>query len=661
MNWKFIFTSLLLLTFFSGIAQEDINLIARDLLFHDKEIGKIEVSKDGKHIFYQKPSVSDKLFYRTTKSPVHEKEVKFSGNIQSWESTFNGNLITVIAEDTIGKVLYTSMRTQQPKDLTPFPFNSIKLEHQSAKFLNKIAINVDAKDPAKNGYYLLDFKDGRTKKLGRFDQYRQVWFDDMFLAVAAMKSNDLGGNTIYRKSEGQWYEAIAYPWDVGMFLGGLQKVISVSHDGKTIYATDNLEKDKNTLVAIDSKTGEKTELAKDEQADILPFAATVNPQNGQVAAAIALFADANRHIVDESYQADFDFLNKEMDNTVSYVNSSADGSLWLVRKLVGGPNYYYLYNREQKELTELFNDYSHVKNYELATRKAWTVKTRDGLDLPVHVYLPAGLDHDNNGVPTVPLPTVIYVHGGPWAGIVQWNQWYHTRNFQLLANRGYAVINMEFRGSSGMGKMVTDAGDLQWGEGMHNDIVDVANWALENSIAYKGKLGIWGWSYGGYATNYAMGKAPDLFKCGISMYGIADLYKFCKLEFANNPLWKNRVGDYQTEQGKTLLQSYSPTTYIENIKNPLLLTTGSLDQRVPKEHVDDFASKLSEAGKEVIYFYYPEEGHDYVAPESWISFWAIAEQFLQDNLGGRAQPREDDIEQGNFKVMFGEEYISKIE
>lgn len=661
MNWKSIFTSLLLFAFFAGIAQEDINLISRNLLFHEKEIGKIGLSKDGKYIFYQKTGTSDKLYYRTTKSPIHEKELSYSGTLKSWETTFNGNLITVIGTDSSDQVMFTSMRTRQHKNITPFPVNSIRFESQSKKFLNKIAVNIKAKEEAKSGYYLLDFKDGRTKKIGRFPEYRQVWFDDMFLAVAAMKPNDLGGNSIYRKSGGQWFEVFEYPWDTGMFLGGLQKVIAVSHDGKTIYATDNWQKDKNALVAIDTETGDVTELATDHQADIIPFAATVDPQTGKVTAAIALFADAKRHVVDASFQADFDFLNQELDNSVSYINSSVEGKFWLVRKLTGGPNYYYLYNREEKQLIDLFNDYSYVKNYELASRKAWTVKTRDDMELPVHVYLPAGLDHDNNGVPTVPLPTIIYVHGGPWAGVVQWNQWYHTRNFQLLANRGYAVINMEFRGSSGMGKAMTDAGDLQWGEGMHHDIVDVANWAVENSIAYKGKLGIWGWSYGGYATNYALGKSPDLFSCGISMYGIADLYEFCKLDFANNALWKNRVGDYETEEGKALLQNYSATTHIENIKSPILLTTGSLDKRVPEAHVSDFANKLSDAGKEVIYFYYPEEGHDYEAPESWISFWAIAEQFLQDNLGGRAEPRNDDIEKGNLKIVHGEEYIKGIE
>ncbi|RMG83245.1 MAG: S9 family peptidase [Bacteroidetes bacterium] len=660
MKWRFLCILCGLLVFGAMHAQEEMNLIPRAELFKEKTIKDVRISKDGAYIFYQKPGADGLIYYLHADKPTYERELVYDGFVQSWATTHDGGIVAVVREDTLQRVFYTSMRTRKHEDITPFPFKSLEIVAQSAKFPNKVAVRLEAKENPKTGYYLLDLASGRTKRLGRYDDFDKIWFNDMFMAKAAVASNDLGGKTIYRNADGQWFEVFEYPFDPGMFLGGLQNVISVSNDGKTIYATDNWEKDKTSLVAIDVATGEVTEVVADEKADILPFAATIDVTTGEPAAVVALWGDTRRHVINPDFKSDFDFLDKELDGNTGYVNMSADGNLWIVRKLDGGPIHYYLYDRKAKKLTELFNDFPYLDHYELAKRTTFTVKTRDGMELPVQVYLPPGLDYDGNGIPSIPLPTVIYVHGGPWVGVVQWNQWFHTRNFQLLANRGYAVINMEFRGSTGMGKAMTDAGDLQWGENMHHDILDVANWAVQNSIAYKGRIGLWGWSYGGYATNYALGKSPDAFKCGISMYGPADLYKFSTIDFTNTNIWRQRVGDPNTEDGKALLQKFSATNYVEAIQSPLLLTTGSKDERVPQSQIDEFAKALNDAGKEVVYFYYPEEGHDYRAPESWISFWAIAEQFLEKHLGGRSEPRGEDVEKGNFKVIYGADFISNL-
>jgi dipeptidyl aminopeptidase/acylaminoacyl peptidase len=478
--------------------------------------------------------------------------------------------------------------------------------------------------------------------------------------VAAMKPNDQGGNTILRRHDGEWIEVFKYPSAPDMFIGGLTKIISASLDGKTIYATDYTNKDKTTLVSIDVKTGQVTEMVSDPDADILPFGATVN-LDGKPTSVVALWGDSKRHFLEPAVEKDFSFLNNELKTNIGFAGASQNDSTWLVRTLDGGPQTYYLYNRSGRKLAKLFNDYPYLDGYDLATRKAYTVTTRDGIRLPVHVYVPPGMSKVD-GSPKTPLPTIIYVHGGPWAGVTHWNSWFHNRNFQLLANRGYVVINMEFRGTTGLGKKVTEAGNLQWGEAMHYDIVDVASWAIKAGIANRNKVGIWGWSYGGYAANYALGAAPDLFSCGISMYGISDLYRFCQLPFADNDTWRTRVGDFNMAEGAALLRQHSPTNYLKNIKSPILLTTGSLDDRIPQDtQVDSFAKALDEAGKEVIYFFYPKEGHDFEQPESWISFWAVAEYFLHQNLGGRKEARKEDIENGNLEIMFGADYIEEID
>ena len=568
-------------------------------------------------------------------------------------------LVVVVRQDTNQYIGFTSTQAASVRKLDVFPFRQVQLLNISARFPNKIVVNLEARNPEQSGIYILDLLSSNLKRIGQMEDFGELFFDENFTIIAGWRPNELGGNSLLRRVEGEWVHIFRHDFEPDMFLGGLSRIISITSDGKTIFATDYTEKDKTSLVSIETATGKVTELASDSDADILPWGASFDPK-GKPTSVVALWGDTKRHVVDPAVQKDFDFLNKELGGNVAFAGSSADGKIWLVRKFDGAPTSYYFYERESQKLSFLFTDHSYLEGYDLPTRKAFTVTTRDSLRLPVHVYLPFGMARSDGSAKT-PLPTIIYIHGGPWAGVTHWNNWLHTRNFQLLANRGYAVINMEFRGTTGLGKKLTAAGDQQWGAAMHNDIVDVTNWAIKQGIANRKRIGIWGWSYGGYAANYALAASPDIFACGISMYGLSDLEAFCKIPFASNDHWQNRVGNVNTSEGAELLKKHSPLTYVEQIKSPLLLTTGSLDERVPQEQSDRFAEALEAAGKEVIYFVYPEEVHDYRQAESWISFWAIAEHFLHHNLGGRKESRKHDIEKGKLRVVFGEEYISEIE
>ena len=643
-------------------AQSLDNLIPRELLFREKDKVNVKLSLDGETIFYQKKAdgSDSTLYYIRGKFPLAEKKRRFDGTLVNWMPVYDGLLAAVVRQGENLTVISTSLNASVHRKLDVFPFKKMDFLYLSAKFPNKVAVNIEAQDSTQTGIYVLDLMSSSLKRLGKMGDFTQLFFDDRFGMVAALQPNEQGGNTILRRVGGQWIGVFKYDFSPEMFMGGLSKIVSVSTDGKTIYATDNLNKDKTTLVSINVETGEVKELASDPDADILPYAAVISPE-GKPSCVVALWGDTRRHFPDPAVQKDFEFLTKELSSNIGFAGASQNDSTWLVRTLDGGPQVYYLYDRSGQRLTKLFNDYSHLDGYDLATRKAYTVTTRDGINLPVLMYVPPGMSKPD-GSPKVPLPTIIYVHGGPWAGVTHWNSWFHNRNFQLLANRGYVVINMEFRGTTGLGKKITDTGDRQWGEAMHYDIVDVTTWAIKAGIANRKKIGIWGWSYGGYAANYALGAAPDLFACGVSMYGISDLFDFCQLPFADNDTWRTRVGDYHTEEGAALLKQHSPVNYLKNIISPILLTTGTLDDRVPQDtQVDPFAKALDDAGKEVVYFFYPEEGHDYRQPESWVSFWAIAEYFLHQNIAGRKEARKEDIEKGNLEIMFGADYIEGID
>lgn len=659
--WLLLFVFVLPATALSAQSPSPDNLIPRTLFFKEKTRNNVRLSLDGSSVYYQKKAdgSDSTLYYVQSSFPLHEKKRHFDGKLVNWHMLYDGGLLAVVQQDTSVSLYSTSLTSTKLRKVNFFPFKKLTVKDLSARFPNKVAADIVAVDPTQSGLYILDVLSGSTKRLTLMDNMEQVFLDQNFGLVAALRSDSNQVRTLLRRHEGQWLEVTKYPFAPDFFIGGVSRIISVSNDGQTIYATDNTDKDKSTFVSISVETGEITELASDPDADIFPAAYTLDLE-GNPTSVVALYGATRRYIIDEKVKADFEFLDKELNNSTSFVGASQNDSTWLVRKLDGGPTYYYLYDRKAKKLTPLFNDFEHFDGYDLPTRKAYTVTTRDGMKLPVHVYVPFGMSRAD-GTPKTPLPTIIYVHGGPWAGVTHWNSWFHNRNFQLLANRGYVVINMEFRGTTGLGKKMTDAGDKQWGEAMHYDIVDVATWAIKQGITNRSRLGIWGWSYGGYATNFAMAAAPDLFKCGVSMYGVGDLPAFCETPFADNDLWRTRVGDPNTEEGLALLEKHSPSTYLKGVANPILLTHGSLDDRVLQEQSDKFASELNAAKKDVTYFFYPEEGHDYAKPESWVSFWAITEAFLHKNLGGRKESRGNDIEAGKFEVMFGKEFIDSLD
>ena len=253
------------------------------------------------------------------------------------------------------------------------------------------------------------------------------------------------------------------------------------------------------MKSVDVETGREKILAKNTKADIVGGGLTFDPRNDKAQAAVVYFGTMQRTILDHSIAVDFKYLKTVNSGDVSYVGSSQNHQHWLIRYMNGGPFEYYIYNRRLKKATRLFSDLDRLDTYKMAIRKSFIVKSADGLDLPCRLYFPADADRNNDGMPDKPLPTVVYVHGGPWIGFLA-NSWFSNRNFQLLANRGCAVIDVEFRGTTGYGRKFLDAGNLQWAGRMHRDVIDVLDTAVKRKVAIENRTAIWGWSYGGYTN-----------------------------------------------------------------------------------------------------------------------------------------------------------------
>lgn len=290
------------------------------------------------------------------------------------------------------------------------------------------------------------------------------------------------------------------------------------------------------------------------------------------------------------------------------------------------PNQYYLFNPASGDLVKFGEARPDLNPAQMAERNFFRFPARDGLSIPMYVTLPPGK-------PAGPLPTIVFVHGGPWVRGASW-EW--SNEAQFLATRGYAVLEPEFRGSTGYGFKLFEAGWRQWGLAMQDDLADAAKWAIDKGIADPKRIGIGGASYGGYATLMGLIKNPELFRCGFEWVGVTDIGLMYSLarsdmsEEARGYELPRLVGDRYADADQ--LRETSPLANASRLKQPLLMAYGKLDHRVPREHGIRFRDAVSETNKNVEWIEYPEEGHGWYKDEDNIDFWTRVDRFLKTHL-----------------------------
>ena len=433
-------------------------------------------------------------------------------------------------------------------------------------------------------------------------------------------------------------------------------IVAVSRDGSRIAFTTNERSDTTQLDELDVATGTRRTLVRDPRADVLRVGASINPADGTVQSVVSYHVRMLRHVLDRSMLDHFSHLETVGRGEVSVAGQSLDNRTWLVRFFDGGPARFAIYDLGSRAITPLFSEAPGMESVPLASRHAIELKARDGLPLRADVYLPAGSDANRDGIPDAPLPTVLFVHGGPWVGF-EWNIWDANRHFQLLANRGYAVIRTSFRGEPGHGRAFVDAGDRQWGGAMITDLMDIAAHATKLGIADPKRTGMFGWSFGGMATAMALAKAPDQFRCGLALYGVYDIPSFMETPIARNDFWRQRVGDIADAADRKRLETESPITHAASIARPLLISHGAGDSRVPMAQSERFAQALTVNRQPATFVVFPDEEHDYYAPATWTAFWAIAERFLAEHLRGRYEPAANELSAVKIDVRSGAEHI----
>ncbi|MEJ2516359.1 MAG: S9 family peptidase, partial [Gammaproteobacteria bacterium] len=359
---------------------------------------------------------------------------------------------------------------------------------------------------------------------------------------------------------------------------------------------------------------------------------------------------------------DIAFLDGEARGEWSVTSRTRDDRLWtVVIDRVTEPAAYWLYDREKKTLERLFTIRPELEGETLAPMYARELRSRDGLTLVSYLSLPVHTDPDGDGVPAEPLPLVLNVHGGPWAR----DSFGYRSDHQWLANRGYAVLSVNYRGSTGFGKNFVNESNFEWGRKMHDDLIDAVDWAIAEGITTADQVAIFGGSYGGYAVLWGMTNTPDRFACGVDIVGPSNLKTLLD---SIPPYWASffeqfaqRVGDPRTEEGVALLRERSPLFYVDNISKPLLIAQGANDPRVKQAESDQIVSAMEEREIPVTYVLYPDEGHGFAVPENRLSFFAVAEGFLAECLGGRVEPVGDDFAGSSITVPHGVTFVSGLE
>ena len=628
------------------------DLIPRRVLYGNSERNLATVSRDGQRLAFLAPvdgvmNVWSALIDGLDEARAVTNDTERGIFFYIWP--YNPDYILHI-QDTAGDEnwhLYaTHLDTNETRDLTPLDTIHARVLALSWEHPNEALVEINDRDERYHDVYRINIVTGEMS-LDLENDIGATGFvadHDLNVRFDKLSTSDGGAQFLHREPSGDWQTFIEVPAEDEMTTHPL----GFDSTGRTLYMIDSRRRDTSALIELNLDTLEERELAIDSRADITGF--MIHPRTGVPQAVLIEYERARWETVDESIAEDLILLKEEFKGDFWLTSRSLDNTRWVVaHDQDTGPMNYYLYEREQRELKFLFANRPELEKYELSPMQSTTIESRDGLSLTVYYTMPSWGHLDSN-----PPPAVLLVHGGPWGR----DRWGFVSDHQLWANRGYSVISVNFRGSWGFGKAFVNAGDREWAGKMHNDLLDVVDWAVETGIADRDKIAIMGVSYGGYATLVGLTFTPEVFACGVDVVGPSNLNTlldtvppYWEPEIA---MFRTRVGDNSTEEGRQFLAERSPLTFADRIERPLLIGQGANDPRVKQAESDQIVESMTQQGIPATYVLFADEGHGFRRPENNMAFMAIAEAFLAKCLGGRFEPIGDDFDGSSVTVITGE-------
>lgn len=627
-------TGAVLSAFVLTVAAAEPELIPREVLFGNASRARPRISPEGERLAYLAPyegvmNVWTKTLGATDDRPV---TVDPARPVKKYWWGHDGEHIFFLRDDDGDEndhLYRVPLAGGAPVDLTPYEGAKVKLLKYDKRFPEVAAIAMNRREASAFDVYALDLRTGEAELLteNRGDIYG--WDVDAELAVrgANVVLPDGGEQYLVRDdASSPWRVLVEWDYEESLTSGSV-----AFGGGDWVYLLDSREVNAARLTRRNIRTGETEVVGGNPQYDVQSY--LFHPDTHEIQAYAVYRARREWTVVDEAVREDFEALAR-LDPGDFYVeNRDHADRLWVVRyDRDDASRQYYLYDRRTREGTFLFEERPALGNYALAAMEPISFKARDGLEIHGYATFPPGK-------PRASLPTVLYVHGGPHVR----DRWGFHGLTQGLANRGYLVLRINYRGSSGYGKAYLNAGRKEWGGAMQEDLTDAVAWAVAQGWADAERVAIMGGSYGGYAALAGATFTPDLYACAVAAMGPSNLITFLE---TIPPYWKPflarmklRVGDPETEAD--FLRARSPLFHVDRIRIPMLLVYGANDARVKLSEGEQIREAMEAKGIDYEYLVFADEGHGFQQPHNRLRYVAAAEAFLAKHLGGRYEPYEN--------------------
>ncbi len=618
-------------------------LIDRQLFFGDPEISGAQISPDGKYLAFVKPlNGTRNIWVKRTEEPfsaarpiTNDTKRPIPGYFWSWDGKF-----ILFVQDQGGNENYNVYAVNPAESAAagqqvPTARNLTDLQNVRASIYGVpksdpdiIYVGINDRDRAWHDLYKVRISTGERTLLRKNTERLTGWvFDTKDQLRLATRSAENGDTEVLRV-DADGFKKI-YNCNVFEACGPIR----FNKDDKRVYMVTNRgDNDLISLVLFDPETG-KEELVEADPLKRVDFGnAAFSELTNELVATV--YEDDRKRIYwkNKSFEADYNLLKKRLPGKdISFNSRTRDERLFLIAANSDvEPGEVYIFDRQSKKLDLQYKLFDKLPREHLAHMKAITYKSSDGMDIPAFLTLPKGVEPKN-------LPLIVNPHGGPWGR----DTWGYRTFAQFLANRGYAVLQPNFRASTGYGKKFLNAGNNEWGQKMQDDLTWGVKYLVSQGIVDPKRVGILGGSYGGYATLAGLAFTPEVYAAGVSIVGPSNLITLLN---SIPPYWESirkvfmqRMGDPSTPEGRAQLERQSPLNHANKIKSPLLVIQGANDPRVNKAESDQIVVALRERGFPVEYLVAPDEGHGFARPVNNMAMLALAEKFLAKHLGGRFQ------------------------
>lgn len=612
-------------------AAVDPHLIPRKVIFGNPKRAGLQLSPDGLRLGFLAPvkgvmNVWVQTVGKDDAKPVtHDTYRGVHGYFWTPDST-----AILYAQDKGGDENYRIYAASVPggavRRLTPDKGVRASVVEVNRYHPHTILVSMNQRDPHVFDVYRLDLRSGKLTPDTQNPGNVVSWVSDRNLQVrAALAMSPTGDKLLLARTSPK------DPWKTLRTWSPLESgaPIAFTYDGAEIFAIGNKGSDKTRLYKIRVSDGKITEIFASKEGDLTGV--SIHPKDRHVEAVSIEYLTKKWVAIDPKFQADLDALGRlAKGNRFGIVNRTLDDKRWIVA--VGGPTLparYYLYERPARTFRLLLATRPDLRRFALAPMKPVLIPARDGMKLVCYLTRPPR-----------PLPgkqpMVLFVHGGPWSR----DKWSYHPWVQWLANRGYVVLQVNFRGSAGFGKRYLNAGNREWGRKMQHDLTDAVRWVLAHLNVDPKRVGILGGSYGGYATLAGVTFTPALYAAAVDIVGPSSILTLLK---SIPPYWKPLMTVFKTRVGdpvadKEMLRKRSPLYFADRIRTPLAIFQGANDPRVKIAESNQIVAAIRKRKGQVLYVVYPDEGHGFRRAPNRLDFLARTERFLARHLGGRLEP-----------------------